>query len=145
MVIKKIFLDWVFVFSTFLELGTYLNLIYEAVISFLLTDYRGSSRVKKFVSYHFKFIIMFRIDHSLFCHKNDHVCLVVCQCETFSKKRLEEFPNVIHKTCEHEQEISNDTIGGCCIDPNFISDSIYGFYSPSFSVNFHIRCCFFLF
>ena len=109
----------------------------EAVVCFFLTDDEKSSRIEKSVSYHFKLIVVFRIYQSMFCHENDHICFMVCQCEIFSKEHLEEPPNVIYKTGEHEQEVSYDTIGRCCVYPDFISNTVYGFYPPFF-VQFHI-------
>ena len=66
--------------------------------------------VEESFSYYFQLVIMLRVGHSMFCHKNDHAYLIICQCEIFSQIHFEEPPYVVYKTGEHEQEISYEAV-----------------------------------
>ena len=77
----------------------------------------------------------------MFCHKDDHTYLTICQCEILSNVYLEELPNVMDKAGEHEQEIPYDTIGGCCVYSDAICNPVYGFNSPSLFIPYNIGLC----
>ena len=54
------------------------------------------------LGYFFEFVIVFRVDHTIFHHENNHADFHVCQGEIFPEKQLEEPPNVVDKASEHE-------------------------------------------
>ena len=72
---------------------------------------QGGLYVEKLLCYFFELIIVFWVDHAVFRHENNHADFHVCQGEPFPKKQLEELPDVIYKTGEHEQEIPDECIG----------------------------------
>ena len=74
----------------------------------------------------------------MFCHKNYHVYLEVCQSEILSNKKLEEFPDVVNQTGKQKQEIPKDGLCGSSIYPDVVCNSIYGLYPPSFLVTLYI-------
>ena len=67
--------------------------------------------VEESLSYFFEFVIVFRVDHTIFHHENNHADFHVCQGEPFSEEQLEKPPDVIHETGEHEQEIPDERMG----------------------------------
>ena len=71
--------------------------------------------VEELLCYFFEFVIVFRVNHTIFHHENNHADFQVCQGEIFPEEQLEEPPNVVDKAGEHEQEVSYDTVGGCCV------------------------------
>jgi hypothetical protein len=54
---------------------------------------------------------VFRVDHTVFCHENHHTDFHVCQREILAEELLEEFPDVVDETGEHEEEIPDERIG----------------------------------
>ena len=58
--------------------------------------------VEESFGYFFELVIVFWVNHTIFHHENNHADFHVCQGEIFPKEQLEEPPNVIDKTGEHE-------------------------------------------
>jgi hypothetical protein len=72
---------------------------------------KESLYVEELLCYFFKLVIVFRVDHTVFHHENNHADLQVCQGEIFPYALLEEFPDVVDKVSEHEQEIPDQRAG----------------------------------
>ena len=67
--------------------------------------------IEELFCYNFELVIVFWVDHAVFCHENNQTYFHVCQGEILAEGLLEELPDVIDKTGENEQKISDECIG----------------------------------
>ena len=58
--------------------------------------------IEELLCYNFELVIAFRVDHAMFHQENNQTYFHVCQGEIFAEELLEELPDVIDQTGEHE-------------------------------------------